>query len=89
MKYPQCAARCKYEMKMSLMLLHKANIKMDRGSDQNKEAGGTKSEGGVVLCSGFVCSMCYTRAEAVRCPPARMTPLCVSPFMSTSPYDPL
>lgn len=46
MQYPQCAARCKYEIKISLMRVYEANTKMVRGRNQNREADETNTEGG-------------------------------------------
>lgn len=38
MQYPACAARCKYEINISLMRQRQANTNMDRGRNENREA---------------------------------------------------
>lgn len=69
-------ARCNYEAKISMMLLHAADTEMDRGINQN-EGGGNKSWGrwrwvgvrGVVLCSSFVSACAIPEWRQLRYPP--------------------
>lgn len=76
MQYPQCTARCEYEIKISLMQLYEANTKMDRGIKSAERADETNTEGGgekgrLVLCRLLPLHVCHYGVEAVRCPPSK------------------